>query len=175
MNQLHANAQAQATNQSVQPGRHRGRTLVAVSAIGLAVLLGACGKTDDGQTVGQKVDAGIANAEQKTEAAQAEAKQQMDAAKAQISEATSDAKQAVGQAADKVAEKLDDAAITASVNAELAKDPQLSALRINVDTVNGAVSLRGSAPNADARSRATTLASAVRGVTRVDNQLEVRG
>ena len=66
-----------------------------------------------------------------------------------------------------------DAAITASVNADLAKDPDLSALKINVDTANGHVTLRGSAPSDDAKQRATKLASNVKGVTSVDNELAV--
>jgi len=74
-----------------------------------------------------------------------------------------------------VGDKVADAAITASVNAELAKDAQLSALKINVDTSAGHVMLRGTAPSPDARERATRLAMAVKGVTAVDNQLEVRG
>lgn len=72
-----------------------------------------------------------------------------------------------------MSDKVKDAAITTAVNAKLAQDKSLSALRIDVDTVNGRVSLRGTAPDAAARERATTLASAVDGVVSVDNQLTV--
>ena len=65
--------------------------------------------------------------------------------------------------------------ITAAINAELAKDSALSAMRINVDVSNGQVSLRGTAPSSLARDRATTLAQSVKGVNTVDNQLELRG
>jgi hyperosmotically inducible protein len=61
------------------------------------------------------------------------------------------------------------------VNAKLAQDKTLSAMRIDVDTVDGKVSLRGTAPDPSARERATTLASAVDGVVSVDNQLVVSG
>jgi hyperosmotically inducible periplasmic protein len=108
------------------------------------VLLAACGKPDD-RTVGQKVDAAVDTAEQKT-----------------------------AVAASRVAEKLDDAAITTALNAELAKDPTLSALSINVDTAVGVVTLRGTAPSAVARERASTLAMGIKGVHRVDNQLVVK-
>ena len=66
-----------------------------------------------------------------------------------------------------------DAAITVAVNAALAKDDQLSALRINVDTVDGRVSLAGAAPNEAARDRATTLAQQVEGVKSVENRLAI--
>lgn len=78
-------------------------------------------------------------------------------------------------AADAAGSKVEDAAITASVNAELARDPGLSSLAIDVDTNGGQVVLKGRAPDADARERATQLASAVRGVTAVDNRLQISG
>ena len=68
---------------------------------------------------------------------------------------------------------IDDATITAKVNATLAKDPDLSALKINVDTVGGKVTLNGPAPTTVARDRAETLAKSVEGVTAVNNQLVV--
>lgn len=116
-----------------------------VTAALAGVALTGCNKPDDGRTAGQKMDSVIAKTEQKAADAKAEVKQD-----------------------------VNDATITASVNAELAKDSSLSALRINVDTNHGNVSLRGSAPDAAARDRATQLASAVQGVTNVDNQLVVR-
>jgi hyperosmotically inducible protein len=70
--------------------------------------------------------------------------------------------------------KIDDAMITTSVKAELAKDPSLSAVSINVDTENGRVALKGTAPSNEARERATTLAQNVKGVSAVDNQLTVK-
>jgi hyperosmotically inducible protein len=75
--------------------------------------------------------------------------------------------------ADRVAEAMGDAAITLAVNAELAKDAQLSTLRIDVDTLAGRVTLAGNAPNDVARDRATLLAQSVRGVKSVDNRLAV--
>ena len=86
---------------------------------------------------------------------------------------TSEAVAGVKAAADKVGDKVADAVITTSVKAELAKDTMLSMLKINVDTDNGRVALRGTAPSNEARERATTLAGAVKGVVAVDNQLTV--
>ena len=139
------------------------RTFPAAIAIAAtAVLLAACGKNDDNMTAGQKLDAAVATAEQKSDAAKADIKQEM-------AEAKVDAQ----HAANTVGEKIDDAMITASINAELAKDPSLSALKINVDTSNGAVTLNGSAPSSVAKDRATSLASTVKGVTSVDNKLVI--
>ena len=68
-----------------------------------------------------------------------------------------------------------DATITTKINAALAADDKLSAIKINVDTANGRVTLSGTAPDTTSRERATTLATAVDGVTAVDNRLSVSG
>ena len=81
-----------------------------------------------------------------------------------------DAARATGAA---VASTVDDVSITASVSSSLAKDPALSATRIDVDTKNGVVTLQGPAPSAVAKSRAGDIAKAVQGVSRVDNRLSV--
>ena len=88
-------------------------------------------------------------------------------------EAARNTANATKDAAKVMGEKVADAVITTSINAELAKDTALSALKINVDTRDGKVMLRGTAPDATARDRATKLASGVKGVTSVDNQLTV--
>jgi hyperosmotically inducible periplasmic protein len=144
---------------------------IALAAVA-ALALTACGR-DDGQTVGQKVDSAIATTEAKADAAKAEVKQEMAEAKTATQGAADTAAQKMENAADKVAAVVDDATVTASVNAELAKDPSLSAIKIDVDTQAGRVALKGSAPDADSRERATRLAQAVKGVVSVDNQLRI--
>jgi hyperosmotically inducible protein len=136
--------------------------LITTTALLAALTLAACGRDDATQTTGQRVD------ETRTEAGQ-----NVDAAKAATAEAARDVKDGAGNAMDKAKAVVSDVTITASVNAELAKDPALSALRINVDTVGGKVALRGTAPDAAARDRATQLAAAVEGVVSVDNQLTI--
>ena len=74
---------------------------------------------------------------------------------------------------DKVVDAVGDAAISVAVNAELVKDAQLSAFRIDVDTVDGRVTLAGSAPTDAARDRATQLTQGVKGVKSVDNRIAV--
>jgi len=125
------------------------------TALALALALGACGRKDDTSTAGQKVDETVAKVEQKTDAM------------------TQDIKQKANEAGDKVAAVAKDAAITAEVNAELAKDNSLSAVKIDVDTSQGKVVLRGTAPDAAARERATRIAANVKGVGSVENFLTV--
>jgi hyperosmotically inducible protein len=84
------------------------------------------------------------------------------------------ASQDLRQAGSEVRDKVTDAVITTAVNAELAKDKNLSATKIDVDTAAGRVALRGTAPSATARDRATQLALSVKGVVSVDNQLTVQ-
>ena len=84
--------------------------------------------------------------------------------------------EASGKAAvDKVANTMDDVSITTAVSAELVKDADLSALKINVDTKNGSVTLNGPAPTLAAKEKATALAKSVGGVTAVNNKLVVKG
>lgn len=66
-----------------------------------------------------------------------------------------------------------DAAITASVNAALARDPALASTTIEVETVNAQVALKGQAPDLAARERATRIAAAVAGVVSVENRLAI--
>ncbi|HEV8315499.1 MAG TPA: BON domain-containing protein [Burkholderiaceae bacterium] len=116
----------------------------ALSAVVAALALLGCQKTNETQTTGEKVG------------------QTMERAK-----------EATKGAADTAASKMSDATITAEVNTALAKDPDLSALKIDVDTANGRVVLHGKAPSPAARDRATQLAQNVKGVVSVDNQLVV--
>lgn len=68
-----------------------------------------------------------------------------------------------------------DEAISAVVIAHLARDSELGGSKIDVDTREGRVVLRGSAPTREARERAARLATGVDGVLSVDNQLVVKG
>lgn len=85
-----------------------------------------------------------------------------------------DIAQAGRNAGEAASNKVSDAVITTSVNAELARDPQLSAMNIDVDTEAGRVALQGSAPDRTSRDRATQIAAGVEGVVSVDNRLRVQ-
>lgn len=69
---------------------------------------------------------------------------------------------------------LGDAAITASIKTDFLKDPDLSVLKIDVDTRDGVVTLNGLADDEAARKRAGQLAGAIKGVREVRNYLTVK-
>ncbi|MCC7120248.1 MAG: BON domain-containing protein [Gammaproteobacteria bacterium] len=81
--------------------------------------------------------------------------------------------EAMERQGDKIADAVDDAAITARVKAALVADPTLSALDINVDSKDGVVTLRGNVESPDASTRAGSLANDTEGVVSVDNRLVV--
>jgi hyperosmotically inducible protein len=139
------------------------RILLMVPALALGAVLVGCDRPDDGQTVGQRVDETMAKTERQADKAADATKQ-----------AGQDIKQGAENAGARAADAVSDATITAEVKAALAADPELSALRINVDTSNGIVTLRGPAPDEKSRSRATQLAASPKGVMRVDNQLTLK-
>jgi hyperosmotically inducible protein len=170
-------------NKSNQPtAMPHSRTWLAVLVAGAALTLAACDKSDN-RTAGEKLDGAVAKTEQaadtaaaKTEQALKDAKAKADASgtTAEVKEGMANVKEAAKEAGAAVSATVDDAAITASVSAGLAKDPDLSAIKINVDTKGGAVSLKGPAPSAAAKARAEEIAKGVQGVTSVDNQLDVK-
>lgn len=146
-------------------------TLTAVSVLLASLALTGCNKRDDVSTAARGTDNTAVVTGQPT-AGEQMAKSAEDAKNA-TKDAAADVKDASKSAADQASNKVSDALITTAVKAELAKDSKLSALRINVDTDGGRVALKGSAPDADSKERATKLASNVKGVVTVDNQLTI--
>jgi hyperosmotically inducible periplasmic protein len=68
-----------------------------------------------------------------------------------------------------------DAALTAKVKTAIANDAGLgSAANINVNSYRGVVQLNGFVASADQISRAVNAAQGVQGVTRVENNLQVK-
>ena len=149
---------------------HRVVSILAISALALG--LAACGKTEE-PTVGQRLDSAVEKTEQAAADARASTASAMQSAETKMEQGAASAESATKNAANSAMGAIDDATITAQVNASLAKDPDLSALKINVDTVDGKVTLNGPAPTTVARDRAETIAKAVQGVTSVNNQLVV--
>lgn len=91
----------------------------------------------------------------------------------------------MGDASDKVAMKMaeqsgkagvamDDTAITTKVKAAIFAEPGLRTLQISVDTVKGVVTLSGSVNSKADSDTAKSLAGAVSGVDKVNNQLSVK-
>ena len=143
------------------------------TAAALALALAACGQPDENTTIGQKLDAAIAKTEQKADELGQRAEAAADKAHNSAEQAVGEARLSANEAASDVADRLDDAAITAAVSARIAGDPDLSAVKINIDTHDGKVTLSGPAPSEAARARAAELAISVKGVLAIDNQLVV--
>lgn len=159
------------------------RAWLYVLMAGTALTLAACDKSDN-RTAGEKLDSAISKTEKAADTAAAktgeavkDAKAKIDASNttAEVKEGVANLKDAAKSAGAAMSASVDDAAITSSVSAGLAKDPDLSATKIDVDTKGGVVSLKGPAPNAAAKARAEEIAKGVQGVTSVNNQLEVKG
>lgn len=73
-----------------------------------------------------------------------------------------------------VGEYVDDAAITTQVKAKFAEDKTVSAMSISVETLRGTVQLSGFAKTAAERSQAEAIASRVKGVKAVQNNIALR-
>lgn len=157
--------------------------VIAVSALALG--LAACGKTDDNKTAGQKLDSAIAQTQQaaqdagnKIEDGAAKAgdatANALDKAGEKIAGAADAAGAKVEEGAAKAGAALDDAGITAQIKTDLIKAPEISALKIDVDTKGGAVTLSGSVPSEALKTQAGDIAKAVKGVSSVANNLEIK-
>jgi hyperosmotically inducible protein len=70
---------------------------------------------------------------------------------------------------------MDDASITAKVKAKLIADPEVTALNIDVDTLDGRVTLSGKVASADQKAEAEKLASHTEGVKEIVNMIQVAG
>jgi len=81
--------------------------------------------------------------------------------------AVSDGQSSVGQ-------YVDDTAITTRVKARFAEDKSVSAMRIQVETLNGTVQLSGFATSQTEKDNAAALARGVSDVKKVANNIVVR-
>lgn len=166
--------------------------IMIVMLFGAILAMSACSKeTPDGQTVGQKVGEKIDTAIDKTNAVAAKAGDKVvDAGQTlkdtgakigdkatQVADQAGDALKSANTAAKDQAGQartvVDDSLITASIKTDLLKDPGLSAFRVDVNTVQGEVTLKGDVDTEAARDRAGRVAMAISGVTKVNNQISV--
>ena len=118
-------------------------------AIIFAVSVAACDKPGSAERLGEKIDESAERTGEKIDAMASKA----DDKSAQIGEA------------------LGDAAITTKVKSAILAEPGLKVLQINVDTKDGIVTLSGAVDNDEHREKAQTIAQAVEGVVRVENNL----
>src|SRR5437773_6837115 len=105
--------------------------ILALAMAGIGLI--ACDDRSD-RTVGQKVDSALERTQQKLAAAGDKIAQQTDRAVDAVKEKTKahDGGTGTGHA-------MNDGAITASIKADYLKDPDLSVLKIDVDTRDGVV------------------------------------
>ena len=71
-------------------------------------------------------------------------------------------------------QNVDDTTLTTSVKTSLAKEKASSLTRVDVDTVQGVVSLNGVVATAEDKARAEQVARGVNGVKKVINNLQVQ-
>ena len=70
-------------------------------------------------------------------------------------------------------QNLDDGVLTTSVKSSLASDKLVTLTRVGVETDNGIVHLTGEVETAEQKARIGSIASQVKGVKRVVNNLQV--
>ena len=170
------------------------RATVLAAAVALA--LAGCHRDAGEATVGQKLDNAIDRTQQKLAETGEKTSQKLsevgDKTQAAVSTAAEKVVQETGKAVTAVQDAtvpagatattaaadagkaLSDTAITASIKTDFLKDPDLSVLKIDVDTKGGVVTLNGLTGDDAARSRAEKMASAVKGVREVRNFLVVK-
>jgi len=123
---------------------------IAIAAIGIGAASGCNKSTSD--SMGKRADQSMDRAEQKMDQAASDVKQQ----------------------AQKAGDTAKDATITTKIKTAMIAEPGLKALQINVDTVDGTVTLSGAVDSQQNRDRAQQIAQAVDGVRTVENRLTVK-
>jgi len=84
-------------------------------------------------------------------------------------------KEAAKRTGDQIsAAEASDSGITGSIKTRYVAEPGLSALKIDVDTHDGVVTLNGVVKDEEARQRAEKVASSVKGVKSVKNHLTIK-
>lgn len=147
-----------------RPRRGIGTALLVAAGLGALVAGLLVSNHYETDTLGQRIDATVARGESAVRSLAGDVQLSTDRVVQQGAEGVGRATLALG-----------DAGITASIKASLAADPALSALKIDVSTRQGVVTLSGPAPTAEARDRATVLARAPQGVQAVNNELVLPG
>lgn len=81
----------------------------------------------------------------------------------------------LGACGKSVGETIDDATITTRVKTAYINDPVVGALRIDVDTFKGVVTLSGQVNSKEEEQKAIQLARSIQGVTDVRSTLQIGG
>jgi hyperosmotically inducible periplasmic protein len=139
------------------------RKAAGASALLVLLALGACGGRVENTDMPQPAQANVEINRQGMEGA----KEEKQAQGVENNTAT------MGAAPERSANAADDAdsKLASDVKSSLASDPDLSAMKIDVHSRDGTVTLVGRAPDPAARERAGQLARSVAGVRAVENLL----
>lgn len=128
---------------------------------------------------GDEVDENFEQAEQQFEEAGRDLKAGAEQAGEALERGAEKTGEALERGAERVEEKLgpalDDVSVTAKVKARLTADPEINPFHIDVDTVNGRVTLNGVVESEEIRAEAEKLAVRTEGVKEVVNLLQVAG
>ena len=138
------------------------RQVLVMACLTAVVGLAGCDQQGSAEKAGAKVDRAAESAEQKIEQVKDQAEKEIDAAKEAAVDKTQTAEGYV-----------DDAAITAKVKSAILTDPLLKGASIEVTTVNGVVTLKGTVNDEPDIARAVEVANTQTGVKSVQNSLVV--
>ena len=137
----------------------RNRAVLAAVASALALGLAACGDKPAGdQQFGKNLERG---------------KERMDQAADSAERKLDQAGNAILEKAAEAGKAVDDASLTAKVKSALIAEPNLKSMTINVDSMAGVVTLKGTTDSQENRQKAAQIASTVEGVRDVKNELVV--
>src|SRR3954465_8939633 len=124
-----------------------------LASLALLLVLGGCNRPED-RTASQRLDTGATAAKARRADVNAKRDAKLSSGSTAASAHSTDSTNAGSTQADSpramgapAGGKVNGAAITARVNASLARDRDLSAIRIDVDTQDGVVTLSGLAPS----------------------------
>jgi hyperosmotically inducible protein len=136
----------------------RNRAVLAAVTSALALGLAACGEKPAGDQFGKNLERG---------------KERMDQAADSAERKLDQAGNAIREKAAEAGKAVDDASLTAKVKSALIAEPNLKSMTINVDSMAGVVTLKGTTDSQENRQKAAQIASTVEGVRDVKNELVV--
>ena len=150
---------------SLQSLPRRGAFTIALSLVAV-LALGACAQNNDGKTVGQKVDSALEHIKKATAETKVGTESAVVNGPATMKDATQKAASAGKYIANRVEEKFADLDIKTAVHLKLVKNIDLSALKVNADTRNGAVLVRNTSPTLPTKEQASDITKVVQGFAR---------
>lgn len=159
------------------------KLLLALTVLSLA--FAGCSKKDDSRTLADKTKDAADTAVDKTKAAATDVKNAVSDKMTEWKLTPSDIKadmekggrvvrSRTAAAGEKVGEVVDNARIVTVINGKLVADPDLSALKIDVDADHGTVTLKGTVASPELIGKAMLLALDTDGVTQVISLLTVK-